>query len=1718
MQKLETKNQWTQWSIEMTSLLCGEFGNDDIIDVIHGKRSPLDKPDEDEHEREINATILVTDANGVETEVEKHTDSGRKRLDRDFDRRVKAYQKQQEGLAKAFKLIYEQLGSSYVTLLQTRLMSSDAKLRIRSGETLWAALVEEMEGKNDALFEAELHNTLLSLFRSFSCATLSSGPHVPKLVNAAMDIQRQRLLLRLKSKNIVGAKLRKSLRADPDGVTELFTEHYLHEIWLCLQNSCPSYLQPARNDYTQRGQRSRITNVDELDQFCRFSVLAEEFRLAENLLLAAKPAAPASAPVLFDAAVAQHHHANKSGKKGGGNSGGSSGGSGGGGQKSSGGHGGGKSSTSTSTPTTSTTPRPPCVHCQKGSHKSEDCWSKFPEKRPKGARPPQSSTAMRQSANTSQLALDAEAYLANFEAFSAVAPPLFTTSVKMSPSTFAHIASTAALVEGEDLAMVDGGASTHMLQVLSVFRDFKRFPRPAAISLAGDGKYIYSPGFGDVLVEMTGTSSVVSNDSASPQVLLRNVLYVPHLSHTLLNPYALEHQQIFHYNRPGVLHFYQQGRCKGRVGEGTHLFRATAAGGKPNLRFVRMKVVPPESGPNEELGALPDTCTPLPAPAPVASAKVAATIEGLGGPLASATESSAAIEQATTIETANRANSAVNSESQQALREHERLGHPGKTNHRALRTAAKGVMGCHKLSYFCSACQSAKQQARPYPSRPATQRAKALFERVHFDVCGPITPAGPNKEQYFGVVVDEFTRHGWLLTGATRTAIWDKFQDLEIQLENIHGTRFKTVHCDNAPENPANEFIRGTSPATRYLKSRGIAFDHSTPYVPQQNGIAERFNRTLLERIRCFAADSQVPLTLWPFLAHVAVSYINTTVANPVTAYQRLFGYQPDLSPTKLPRLFCTAFMLLPGVELASKVAPRAIKTVYLGKAVGVTGGYWLYHPPSGKVYTSSNVVFHEEENGMKSFQSLGDATPELLHIPSPFEPSLAPDGHVPSNPNPSLPTASGDPSPPVASSLPVSSLSVSVPTPVVPSTPVVVHPTQDSGPRVSFGPYRESDSNMPRPSLPRQSILRLPSAPPTPAPTSMVTQPSVMPSPIVAAVVSPPIVSGPAARPRRANAGVPFQGYDRQHFEFSNVATGELPEWSLAGVHLSPEFASFLGTIHTAKQAALVYEYAYSALGKDPIPKSYYEAVTGPNRDKWLEAIAREKGGILKNSVFSECDPPVGIPLVRTRWVFDIKMKSDGTVERYKARLVIKGYEQIAGIHYNETHAPVVHMEALRTVLSIAGTLDWNVEHCDIVNAFLHGEIQEELYVTVPDGFESAPGKVFKVVKALYGAKQAGREYNKKLDAHLKANGYVPCLTESCTYTKRVGQDRVIVCIWVDDLFITGSSQTLINALKADIRKEFETKDLGELKWALGMEVHRDRAKRTITLTHRNYLRAVLSEFDMLDCSPVAIPFANPDVFTHTAPPMSPEDRLSMASIPYRKAIGCLMYAAVHTRPDILSSVVMASQFMQDPRPEHWEQFQHLFRYVKGTLDLGLVLGGVGTVRLGAYTDANWGGKDTSSRQSTTGFCISLCTPSSGPPSGFTVFKSSKQTCIAQSTMESEFIAASACAKSIFWLRQFLAEIGFPQKSATPLLCDNEAAIKFSKSSQTSSSGRHIDLRVYLCRDMISKGIISMSYVNTSDNTADILTKPLKEPSVQEKHRTSLGICHVGRPTRPTA
>jgi len=492
--------------------------------------------------------------------------------------------------------------------------------------------------------------------------------------------------------------------------------------------------------------------------------------------------------------------------------------------------------------------------------------------------------------------------------------------------------------------------------------------------------------------------------------------------------------------------------------------------------------------------------------------------------------------------------------------------------------------------------------------------------------------------------------------------------------------------------------------------------------------------------------------------------------------------------------------------------------------------------------------------------------------------------------------------------------------------------------------------------------------------------------------------------------------------------------------------------------------------------PQSYDEAINRSDSDEWKQAMMEEIQALAKNETWILVDLPKDRHLITSKWVFKSKTDSNGVLERRKARLVARGFSQTQGVDFFETFSPVVRYESVRCVLALAASQKMVIRQFDVKTAFLHGKLDEEIYLQQPEGFDDGTNRVCRLQRSLYGLKQSPRKWNERFNDFIGKIGFSVVPEDNCVFTLKSNSEITIICLYVDDGLVCGTSNNCVCEFIDHLRSTFEIV-VSNPKHYVGMEISQDTARKTIRIHQTGYITRVLEKFGMSDAKLASIPFDHSAVLNVSTS--------QAINVPYREAIGCLNYISQISRPDITFSVNTLARYCSKPQATHWRAVKRVLAYLKGTKEVGLVFTtSTNPPLLIGFCDSDWGG-ETQERPSTSGYIFNL---NNGPIS----WGSRLQKTTALSVAEAEYMAITEALTECLWLRPFLVSLGMTIEGPTLIQADNKAAIALSKNPEFHKRTKHVGIRFHRIRQEQEANVVKLEYVASEDNLADLLTKPL--------------------------
>lgn len=1034
----------------------------------------------------------------------------------------------------------------------------------------------------------------------------------------------------------------------------------------------------------------------------------------------------------------------------------------------------------------------------------------------------------------------------------------------------------------------------------------------------------------------------------------------------------------------------------------------------------------------------------------------------------------------------------------------------------------------HATLPFCEGCQFAKQKRTPLtgPAIGVQHEATGSIEWQHTDmgsmgsgVDGKDT-IGYGGERYFQVIVDGKDKMGHVILLKTKgaTELFPPFVEYIRFIENQHDRHVKVIQSDGG-EMTADLFVN-------FCKEKGI-FRLITPAgVPKRNPVAERRIGVLENMTAALLIESSLPLELWPDALIAANDIYNilpqTGLNEPgdsdISPHEARYGSPPD---TRYLRVFgCPGYLLErrdETVKQREKLGQKSLKIIHLGTAPNGQG-YKVFDPVTRKAYAHEFVEFDEDfdtaahqgrivrlANGQSIIGTDGRTVVEPVTIDAP-------------------PVAYPAPLDSVAPLLPPERIIQLHRDPVLVAPAVPAVPSCDA-PNEPPGPIRIDDS----PSLSGSDAVKQPS-PLAPAPVTIElrrsTRIAVAPSPQTSyrVVATKGFQQSAAAVVANHDSGSVCSAADNEWESNSRLPNSNVisSTHAAAATHRHRSFQRHGNAPSPTRPNPLRTLDERGMFPDEPRePASIADLATMSDGEqvKWWNSMREENDGLVANNTWTLRPRGPRDRPIPGKWVWKLKRDAaTGAVARYKARWVVKGFMQVKGRDYNETFAPCPRMQTFRLFCAIANAEDLDINMDDVSQAFLNGDMgDEKVTVMQPTGF-AALGKETEIGdlnKGLYGTMQGARNWSKKIDGSMKAWGYTQNQADPCFYTERDANNRVIglALIWVDDIinvqWITAAAPGR-DTLSAKLAQKYKTTS-GPLKTFCGMRVQRDRANRRLFLSQTAMIDKMLSTYNMQDCDPVSTPMPVGTKLSKTMSPQTDEEKLYMASVPYRELVGELGWIAQCTRADVKFVVGVLARFVTNPGKKHWEAAKYLLRYLAGTREYGLLFAANGDELtrdadgnlcmmkpIEIYCDADYAG-DPDKFRSTTGFAAFAC-------GGLFDWGSHIQQSTARSSAEAELMSLCDGVQEGECTSHTLKDAGIRVIKPHKLWEDNQAAIAVSKDVRSSKRTKHMEVRYFYTRDVIKSGRAMIDYCSTRDMVADILTKPLAADQFRYL-RSKLGV-----------
>ncbi|GJX80722.1 putative ribonuclease H-like domain-containing protein [Tanacetum coccineum] len=879
---------------------------------------------------------------------------------------------------------------------------------------------------------------------------------------------------------------------------------------------------------------------------------------------------------------------------------------------------------------------------------------------------------------------------------------------------------------------------------------------------------------------------------------------------------------------------------------------------------------------------------------------------------------------------------------------YRRLGH---LNFKTMNKLVKGnlVRGLPSKLFennqSCVACHKGKQHRASCKTK--TENSISLpLHMLHMDLFGPTFVKSIMKKMYCLVVIDDYSRFTWLLFLATKDETSGILKSFITRIENLMDHKVKVIRCDNGTEFKNRDM-------NHFCNIKGIMRQFSVAITPQQNGVAERRNRTLIEATRTMLADSKLPTTFWAEAVSTACYVQNRVlVVKPhnKTPYELFHGRTPTLS---FMRPFGCPVTILNTTDHLGKFDGKADERFFVGYSLN-SKAFRVFNSRTRIVEENLHMRFRENTPNV-----VGSGPDWLFDIDAltrtmNFEPIVAG-----TQSNGFAGTKASDNADPKSSQDDGSK------------------PSCDDGKKVDDDQREESESN----DQEKDDNVNN---------TNNVNATSTNEVNVVGGNISIELPDDPNMPALEDISILDFLSDDEDvgaEADMNNMDTtiqvSPIPTTRIHKDHpldqvigdlqlatqtrrmsKNLEEHGFVSTIQQRTNPKDLQNCLFACFLSQEEPKKVIHALKDPS---WIEAMQEELLQFKLQEVWTLVDLPNGKRAIGTKWVFRNKKDDRGIVIRNKARLVAQGHTQDEGINYDEVFAPVVRIEAIRLFLAYASFKDFVVYQMDVKSAFLYGKIAEEVYVCQPPGFEDPdfPDRVYKVEKALYGLHQALRAWYETLSTYLLDNGFQRGKIDKTLFIKRHKGDILLVQVYVDDIIFGSTNKELCIAFEKLMHEKFQMSSMGELTFFLGLQVK--QKKDDIFISQDKYVAEILKKFGFTDVKTASTPMET------QKPLLKDEDGEEVDVHIYRSMIGSLMYLT-SSRPDIMFAVCACARYQVNPKVSHLHAVKRIFRYLKGQPRLGLWYPKDSPFDLVAYTDSDYAGASLDRKSTTGGYQLLGC------------------------------------------------------------------------------------------------------------------------------------------------
>jgi transposase InsO family protein len=988
---------------------------------------------------------------------------------------------------------------------------------------------------------------------------------------------------------------------------------------------------------------------------------------------------------------------------------------------------------------------------------------------------------------------------------------------------------------------------------------------------------------------------------------------------------------------------------------------------------------------------------------------------------------------------------------------HARLGHLGwQQLERAFRSELLGgveATGKAPAPGNCEICIEGKLSQAPF-HRVGGAQADEPLALIHMDLVGPVDTASiRSKSKYMLTLLDEVSRYCWVYFLRTKDQAADSLQNYTVWAERQYQLPVKCYRSDRG-----GEF---TSLAlSDWLTEKGIGRQFSVAYTPQQNGAAERLNRTLLDRARTMLLGAGLTTGFWEDAVRNAAWVTNRvpSAATPgaITPYQALNKRVPNM---RMARVFGTMAQVWinPGRESRPKFGPRTQWGVFIGQ--NTQSKAWEFYIPETREHglLARTAVFHEDLTYHQWMARRGvNYTPAPLEVEEEEQTTLIipPSGYQGTG----LPQWEGGAA------------------------------AADVGAGAG-APEADAGAGAGAPAADAEAGAGVSGADAGAGAEGSETAEEV------------------AAKAEATDEGGGEEGEEEVEYPSALTPADQVyhrrqapaPRRSTRATHgvpplmLSPTFGKSHNYISATRGKGLAVQ---KRLGIEE-PASLNQAKTSPYKAEWLEAVDVEFNRLVEMGTWELVEAPPGAHILTSKWVFALKTHPDGTIERFKARLTIRGFAQKQGVDYEETYANTAAKTTVRAFFAMVCQEDLHTMLLDVSTAFLYGDVDKEIFMRQPQDKEDGTNRVCRLRKSLYGLKQAPRIWQEELRDKLESMGFVPTSIDPSLYRMDYPTGEVVWLLdWVDDMVVAGKDPASLTWTHKTLEKHFKISNMGPVQRYIGMWVDRDQAKGELLLHQGPYILDVVAKFQKeLPTRGITIPL--PTNFTLPTQeeqgggstegdePLSPEDTSRLQQL-----VGILNYVANATRLDVAYATNQLSRCQQHPRQRHLKAAYQVVAYLRDTANLGLRYQKGPSLMLEAFSDASLTSSDPTLK-SMTGAVLLV----GGAAIGWI---SRRQDRVTTSTCDSEALAVMTTVQHVEHARDLLEALDQRQKWSTNLYCDNTATVALCHDPVAHKKSVQLTRPMAYVREKTRFGVIHPLHVRTADQAADFLTKTLPTPSFQ--------------------